>query len=79
MLGPVLPSVKAGSVNPGLAGMEKLPEWMGKNPKAFNPSLLHQAKVLREYVPLRGKIEQFWLDKKNRETPTWETTGILTG
>ena len=56
----------------GLAGMEKLPEWMGKNPKVFNPALLHQAKVLREYVPLRGKIEQFWLDKKNRETPIWE-------
>jgi hypothetical protein len=55
----------------GLAGIEKLPEWVGKNPKAFNPALLQQASALREYVPLREKIERFWLDKKNRETPTW--------
>jgi hypothetical protein len=57
----------------GIAGIEKLPEWMGKNPKVFDPtgSLHSQVKVLREYVPLREKIEQFWLDGKNRETSAW--------
>ena len=57
----------------GLAGIEKLPEWMGKNPKVFNMTGSHHqlVKGLLEYVPLREKIEQFWLDGRNRETSTW--------
>jgi hypothetical protein len=57
----------------GLAGVEKLPEWIAKNPNFFDrTSSLHQrVKVLQEYVPLREKIEQFWLDGKNRESGTW--------
>jgi hypothetical protein len=57
----------------GLAGIEKLPEWMRKNPDLFNmTSSLHQrVEALMEYVPLREKIEQFWLDGKNRESGTW--------
>jgi len=57
----------------GLAGIEKLPEWMGKNPKVFTMTGSHNqlVKGLLEYVPLREKIEQFWLDGRNRETSTW--------
>ncbi len=57
----------------GLAGVEKLPEWIGKNPNLFDRtgSLHQQVQVLLEYVPLREKIEKFWLDGKNRESSTW--------
>ena len=57
----------------GLAGVEKLPEWIGKNPNLFDRtgSLHQQVQALLEYVPLREKIEQFWLDGKNRESSTW--------
>jgi hypothetical protein len=57
----------------GLAGVEKLPEWIGTNPNLFDgTSSLHQrVQALHEYVPLREKIEQFWLDGKNRESGTW--------
>jgi len=57
----------------GLAGIEKLPAWMGKNPKLFDTTRSHHhlVKVLMEYVPLREKIERFWLDDKNRGTSAW--------
>jgi hypothetical protein len=57
----------------GLSGVEKLPEWIGKNPNLFDRtgSLHQQVQALLEYVPLREKIEQFWLDGKNRESSTW--------
>ena len=57
----------------GLSGLEKLPEWIGKNPNLFDRtgSLHQQVQALLEYVPLREKIEQFWLDGKNREALTW--------
>jgi hypothetical protein len=57
----------------GLAGIEKLPEWIMKNPHFFDgPGSLHQrVQSLQEYVPLREKIEQFWLDGKNRESGSW--------
>ena len=57
----------------GLAGVEKLPVWIGKNPNLSDrTSSLHQrVQALLEYVPLREKIEQFWLDGKNREAVTW--------
>jgi hypothetical protein len=57
----------------GLGGVEKLPEWIGKNPNLFDRtgSLHQQIQELLEYVPLREKIEQFWLDGKNRESSTW--------
>ena len=57
----------------GLAGVEKLPEWIAKNPNFFDrTSSFHQrVQALHEYVPLRKKIEQFWLDGKNRESGTW--------
>jgi hypothetical protein len=57
----------------GLSGVEKLPEWIGKNPNLFDRtgSLHQQVQALLEYVPLREKIEQFWLDRKNSESGTW--------
>jgi hypothetical protein len=57
----------------GLAGVEKLPEWIGKNQGLSDntSSLQQRIKSLLEYVPLREKIEQFWLDGKNREASTW--------
>ena len=57
----------------GLAGVEKLPEWIAKNPNFSDrtSSLHHRVRALQKYVPLREKIEQFWLDGKNRESGTW--------
>ena len=57
----------------GLAGVEKLPEWISKNQglSGSTSSLQQRLKSLMEYVPLREKIEQFWLDDKNREAFTW--------
>ena len=57
----------------GLAGVEKLPELFRKNPDVSGRTdSLHQlAQALLEYVPLKEKIEQFWLDRKNRESVTW--------
>jgi hypothetical protein len=34
------------------------------------PRVVRQYEFL-EYVPLKEKIEQFWLDDKNREAFTW--------
>ena len=57
----------------GLAGVEQLPAWIGKNPELFDRTgiLRHQILALAEYVPLREEIEQFWLDGTNRESATW--------
>jgi len=57
----------------GLSGVEKLPEWIGNNPHLFGNihSLQQKVSILLEYVPVREKIEQFWLDGKNREAGTW--------
>jgi hypothetical protein len=57
----------------GLSGVEKLPEWIRNNMELFdNTSALQQrVKALLEFVPVREKIEQFWLDEKNRKTGTW--------
>jgi hypothetical protein len=57
----------------GLAGVEKLPEWISKNQSlsGSTSSLQQRLKSLMEYVPMREKIEQFWLDDKNREAFTW--------
>jgi hypothetical protein len=57
----------------GLAGVETLPELVGKNPALSGSadSILHKVHALREYVPLRERIEQFWLDGKNRRAGTW--------
>jgi hypothetical protein len=57
----------------GLAGVEQLPAWIGKNPELFDRRgiLRHQVQALAEYVPLREEIEQFWLDGTNRKSATW--------
>lgn len=57
----------------GLAGVEKLQEWIAKNPDVRKRTypLQQQIHPLLEYVPLREKIEHFWLDGKNREAITW--------
>ncbi|MDD1701267.1 MAG: hypothetical protein LUQ04_10830, partial [Methanoregula sp.] len=57
----------------GLSGVEQLPELIGNNPRLFGSirSLQHRIKALLEYMPVREKIEQFWLDGKNREAGTW--------
>jgi len=57
----------------GLAGVEKMPEWFGKNPhQSDRTGTLHDlVEDLADFVPLRENIEQFWLEKKNRESVTW--------
>ncbi len=57
----------------GLSGIEKLRELIENNPDIFgntNP-LQHPLYGLLEYVPLKEKIEQFWLDPKNRKFSSW--------
>jgi len=57
----------------GLAGIEKISELVGSNPYLFGrkSTFKQQVLALMEYVPLRKKIEQFWLNGKNRETTIW--------
>ncbi len=57
----------------GLSGVERLEEWIRKNPGLPDrkSALHHQAQALRSYVPLKEKIEQFWLEEKNRQAGTW--------
>ncbi|MFY9800264.1 MAG: hypothetical protein WAK10_03355 [Methanoregula sp.] len=57
----------------GLSGVEKLEEWIGKTPGLPDrkSALHHQVQALRSYVPLKEKIEQFWLEEKNRQAGTW--------
>jgi hypothetical protein len=57
----------------GLSGIEQLPAGILKNPdvSGMTRSLVQQVQALREYVPLREEIEQFWLVGKNRESATW--------
>jgi len=67
------PAFREFGLSIGLAGVEQLPEWIGKNPDLFGrtDSLHQRVQALLEYVPLREKIEQFWLDGINREAVTW--------
>ena len=48
----------------GLSAVENLSKWIEKNPSLFSreSSVLED---LMEYMPLREKIERFWLDDKN--------------
>ncbi len=57
----------------GLAAVEQLPVWIGKNPELFDRTgiLRQQVQALAEYVPLREEIEQLWLDGTNRESSAW--------
>jgi hypothetical protein len=57
----------------GLAAIGQLPGLIGENPGLFDREryLQQQVQALLEYVPLRERIEQFWLDGHNRETVTW--------
>jgi len=57
----------------GLSGVEKLEEWIGKKPGQPDrkSALHHQVQALRYYMPLKEKIEQFWLEEKNRKAGTW--------
>lgn len=56
----------------GLAAVEDLAKWMEENPVLFRRGQLKPRVVeLMGYVPLAEKIEQFWVDGKNREAVTW--------
>ena len=57
----------------GLAGVEQLPALIGDHPRIFERvgPLLRRVHALREFVPLRETIEQFWLEGKNQEAITW--------
>ena len=61
----------------GLAGMEKLAVRVRTNPRLFGAtgSVDRRIHALVAYIPMREKIEQFWLDPGNRESVTW--TGHL--
>jgi len=57
----------------GLSAVENLLRWIEENPDLFSQkgSLPRQVEELIEYVPLRERIEQFWIDDMNRQASTW--------
>ena len=54
----------------GLAAVEDLAKWLEESPQ-LEGQLKPRVVELMGYVPLRKKIEQFWMDGKNREANTW--------
>jgi hypothetical protein len=54
----------------GLAAVEDLVKWIEENPQ-LGSQLKPRVVELMGYLPLRKKIEQFWMDGKNREANTW--------
>jgi hypothetical protein len=57
----------------GLAGIERLAEWIEEKPDRFGRSgaIPRQVKALRNYVPMKEMIEEFWLDEENQLAGTW--------
>ena len=57
----------------GLKGVENLQEEIREHPGVFggSSSLQQRAEALMGYVPLADTIDQFWMDKRNREASTW--------
>jgi hypothetical protein len=57
----------------GLSAVENLLRWIEENPDLFSQkgSLQRRVEELMEYVPLKERIEQFWIDDKNRQASTW--------
>jgi hypothetical protein len=54
----------------GLSGVENLQKWIEETPDQFR-QLRPKVEALMGYIPLKEKIEQFWMDDKNREAVTW--------
>jgi hypothetical protein len=57
----------------GLKGMKNLQRFINNNSDVFSleSSLKAQVEALIEYVPISEKIEQFWLNGKNRHSSNW--------
>lgn len=57
----------------GLAAAEKMPFWIRDNPHLSHRTgpLKTRVEELGEYVTLKEKIEEFWLDGGNRKSVTW--------
>ncbi|MDD1753251.1 MAG: hypothetical protein LUQ38_09220 [Methanotrichaceae archaeon] len=57
----------------GLSEVENLHNWIKENALSFSQgkSLQRLARDLTDYLPLREKIEKFWMDDKNRKSDTW--------
>lgn len=57
----------------GIAAAERLPFWIRDNPHLSHRTgpLKSRLEELGEYVNLKEKIEEFWLDGGNRKSVTW--------
>ena len=57
----------------GLKGALLLRDWSKKNPEriAAESPLQRKIEALAGYLPLAGKIENFWLEGRNRESEMW--------
>jgi hypothetical protein len=57
----------------GLAGVEEMPGWIGNNPEIFGRTdqILQRVRALQDFVPMKEKIEQFWLEGENHTSVTW--------
>lgn len=59
-------------VSIGLAGVVKMQEIVGNNPDLSGKTRVVQLlDTLHGYIPVREKIQQFWLEDNNRKTPSW--------
>lgn len=57
----------------GLSAVENLAKCLEENRSLFSRRSTLQGQIvkLKEYVPLREEIEQFWMDEGNRQSSTW--------
>jgi hypothetical protein len=56
----------------GLQAIQRLQDLVGRYPEVFGKASVHLViKNLARYVPLRERINAFWLMDKNRKSATW--------
>ncbi|HSQ94198.1 MAG TPA: hypothetical protein VLL74_07885 [Methanoregula sp.] len=58
----------------GLAGTEQLRAWMPEHPhRSVNAAVLQrQEEELQHCMPLKQRIEEFWLQRENQASATWK-------
>lgn len=55
----------------GLSAVEKMQKWIEENPSIFPRESRARVEDLTGYISLRDRIEQFWMNDRNREARTW--------
>jgi hypothetical protein len=65
----------------GLAGADLMPSWIRGNPALAGRAgtLLYKVEEIRHYLPMRENIEDFWLNKQNQLSATWQEHRDING